>query len=136
MITVTLIQLRFQAFVPALCAVNGNREVQVLSDTLLNIVCYGTCSLCVSSAGIAENNSINHLQLTPNPVKENTLLKWNDNSNNHTVALRDVTGRIMREYKNVNGTSLQIEKANLDAGIYFVSISDGNASATVKLIFE
>ncbi|MEO8147273.1 MAG: T9SS type A sorting domain-containing protein [Bacteroidia bacterium] len=122
--------------IPALCAVNGNREVLVLSDTLLNMICYSTCSLCVSSAGIAENNSINYLQLTPNPVKDNTILKWNDNSISHSIALRDVTGRIIREYKNVNGTSLQIEKGNLDSGIYFVNISDDYSAATVKLIFE
>lgn len=124
--------------IPAICTVNSNREVQVLSDTLLNLVCYGSCTTCVSSAGIAQVSSGNRLQLSPNPAKENTTLSWSDGLTNHNVMLRDITGRIIREYKNIGGNSLQIEKANLNSGIYFATITAGtlSTSATIKLIFE
>jgi len=122
--------------VPLTCGVNTNREIQVTSDIVLPTVCFGSCVACIPN-GISENVTSSEISISPNPATNYSIVQLNNNSVSHTIYLTDVTGRVIHEYNNYNGKTLRIEKQNLEAGIYFVTIlSDANIASTVKLIFE
>ena len=119
---------------PGACSVFGNREVQVSGDTLLTIFCFGSCSACVT--GISENNLSQSITLSPNPAHNYSLLQLNNNGLN-TISITDVSGRIIKEYKNYSEKTLRIEKENFESGIYFVNVVDeNNFSETLKLILK
>ena len=121
--------------IPGICSVNSNREITVSSDTLLNLVCYGSCIACVT--GINETASLNSLHLAPNPSSGYTVLSMEANPGGANVILNDLAGRVVRQYQNVSESTLKIEKGNLNPGIYFVRL-EGNAtvSAPAKIVFE
>ncbi|MCW3084427.1 MAG: hypothetical protein JWP12_1793 [Bacteroidetes bacterium] len=120
--------------VPAGCATGTYRSVTVPHDTVLATVCFASCSACVA-AGIAENETAKTPQLFPNPANEYTTLKFNSTST-HTVYMSDVTGRIVRSYNYVTD-ELRIEKQDLNAGIYFISIQNTDKiSTSLKLIIQ
>lgn len=121
--------------VPGICSVNSNREITVTSDTLLNIVCFGSCIPCAT--GLNENNFLTGIILAPNPSSEVVIVSWKNNHAVKSVFLNDITGRIVREYKVINDQSIAIEKNNLNAGIYFIRVSDTtDETASAKIIFE
>lgn len=124
-----------EEIVPGICSVNSNREIAVASDTLLTLVCFGSCGPCLT--GIAENSIALGLSVSPNPSIAVSTIRWNQENNHQTVYLVDVTGRKIKEFKNCSGGQLGIEKGDLDAGIYFVKIAEGDhVVASTKLIFE
>lgn len=75
------------------------------------------------------------VSLFPNPAEGSTVIKFNDNATIKTVSVRDLAGRLVAEYKNVNEKNLTINTGSFDAGIYFISsVNDKNETATVKLM--
>jgi N-acetylneuraminic acid mutarotase len=63
----------------------------------------------------------------PNPVATtSTISLTNGNVTNGILEISDVTGKIIREEKNLSGNSFQLRKENLDAGIYFFTIKNEN----------
>lgn len=123
-----------EEIVPNACSVFGNREVQVSYDTLLNVVCFSSCVACVT--GINENSVSQSLSLKPNPANNYSLLQLSDDGLSHTISVTDVSGRMLREYKNYSEKTLRIEKEHLEAGIYFVNVVGEDSDKTIKLIFE
>ncbi|MBL0340793.1 MAG: T9SS type A sorting domain-containing protein [Bacteroidetes bacterium] len=121
--------------VPSACAVNGNREVAVNADVLLGVVCFASCDPCVT--GIADNDLAAKMEIFPNPAQSYSQIKIGNAAAPLTVLLQDVTGRIIREYNNVQGALLVIERGNLQSGIYFVHIKGNSVDiSTAKLVFE
>jgi alpha-amylase len=124
-----------EEIIPGICSVNSNREVTVSSDTLLNLVCFGSCNACLT--GINETAAAFTISISPNPSMDFTTLSWNNSDQMASVTLNDISGRVVREYKSVTGNTLQIEKGNLDAGIYFIQVkNDRSDASTTKLIFK
>ena len=118
------------------CAMSGVRVLNVPYDTVLSTVCYSSCSSCVAS-GIAENDLAANINMYPNPAHEYTVVKFSDNSSVHTVYVRDLTGRIIRTYANYSASELRIEKENMTAGVYFVSVENADkASTSMKLVVQ
>ncbi len=76
--------------------------------------------------------------LAPNPTTANfTISIFNNNEQDYSIALMDVTGKVLFN-NNYNGkqTSQHIETNGLAAGIYFVRITCGNTQKTEKLIIH
>jgi alpha-amylase len=121
--------------VPAGCASSGNRSITVPHDTVLEMVCFASCTSCTAT-GIAENNEKKAVTLYPNPFNSCSILKFNDQLNSHTIVLRDITGRVVRSYSNYQLPELLIGKENLSSGIYSVSVVSSEKSTSVKLIIE
>jgi hypothetical protein len=121
--------------VPFACAVSGNRSIMAPNDTVLEVVCFSSCTACTAT-GIAKNEKMINTELYPNPLNERALLKFNDQSNFHTIIMRDMTGRTIRTYNNYTGNELVIEKENLASGIYSVCITDREKSTSLKLVVE
>lgn len=85
----------------------------------------------VYNTSVAENNAV--MSLYPNPATSYTLLQVGE-MNNATVTVTDLQGRVIRSFA-VNQTSepVRIETEGFRAGMYFVTVSDGASSQTVKL---
>lgn len=123
--------------VPAGCATSGNRNFLVPHDTVLEVVCFSACYSCSAIAGISENMKMKELKLFPNPTNDFTILHFNDTDILHSVYIRDITGRIIRSYRDHNNTELRIEKETLTPGIYFVTVLNSKKnSATLKLVID
>lgn len=121
--------------VPALCSVNTNRELTVSGDIVLSEVCYEACTAC--TVGFNEVSETIGCPLSPNPTSSFSKLQINDSGVSHNILLTDVTGRTVRAYSNYTASSLIIDKANLKAGVYFVTVSKGQQIiSTSKLIIE
>lgn len=121
--------------VPAACATSGNRSLAVTHDTVLSTVCFSTCTACVTT-GIAETATSQNIQLFPNPTSDFSTLKF-DNTDAHTIYVRDITGRIVRAYINSTASELTIEKQDLTAGVYFINVVNADKTNTaLKLIIQ
>jgi hypothetical protein len=126
--------------VPLACAVNGNRQVMLNTDTILHdalehAVCFSGCSAC-ASVGINDVASGNGINIYPNPATNQftiydvrfTILK---------VELFNSLGKLVLSQQQ-NDQQQTINVSSLNPGIYFVRVSDsGDAHVTTsKLVIE
>ena len=120
--------------VPGTCATSGNRDFVVTKDTVLSVVCFSHCTAC-PPAGIHENSLSENVTLYPNPTNNFSNLEFEKNDT-RTISIINVLGSVVRIY-NFNGSSLTIEKNDLENGIYFISILNSeNIVSTKKLIIQ
>jgi hypothetical protein len=115
------------------CQQQGQRRIAASADTLLAIVCYTSCGACITATEKTDNAS--SISLTPNPSSENVRLTFSE-SEIKNITLTNINGSVLRQYPNVTAT-LDIAKAELPAGIYFIKITaaDGRLLTTKKVVF-
>lgn len=124
--------------VPSSCAVFDNREINFVNDTVLNTVCFSSCSDCINSTGIDELRYSNSVHMYPNPMSSSSILIFNDRQKNHSISIYNTLGKSVRTYSNYSESTLQIEKNELEKGIYTILITDsnGNNSTIQRLIIQ
>ncbi len=105
---------------PATCATNGNRTLNLVSDTIVTAVSFGLCFLGIDEIAITEN----YTSIAPNPSENYTILRTNDEKNLETVEISDISGKILRIYTNIKANTLQINRENLQNGLYFIKTSN------------
>ena len=122
--------------VPSSCALNNNRYFTSLSDTLMPIVCFSSCSDC-STTGIENEKKASKFQIVPNPTSSYSELTIENPENVKEIVMFDYTGRMIRKYDNVAENKIILEKNQLDAGVYLVKFSDyEKQSKTIKWVIE
>ncbi len=127
-----------QADDPANCGMNNNRFV-VVGDMAMNvdIVCFNLCGDCTTSAEDIEFN--NSIAIYPNPTSTVTNIEYNfDESNDLRIQLMNNLGQqISSELLNSaqNGVH-QMKLENLASGVYFIHITNGEASMVEKLFVD
>ena len=85
----------------------------------------------VTAYDAVNENSV-AMSLYPNPATTYTMLEVN--AQNATVTVTDLQGRVLRSFNVSNTTEpVRIETEGFNAGLYFVTVSDGNSRQTVKL---
>ena len=85
----------------------------------------------VTAYDAVNENSV-ALSLYPNPATTYTMLEVN--TQNATVTVSDLQGRVLRSFNVANTTEpVRIETEGFNAGLYFVTVSDGNSRQTMKL---
>lgn len=119
--------------VPINCAVNGNRQIKVKNDTVIDIICFADCIAC--SNGIKNRTNENSLNIYPNPSTDFMSINCN-NALIDNVLLFDVTGRLLKKYENINKPIFIFEKANLSFGLYIVKIQVDKKVFTQQIIFN
>lgn len=87
------------------------------------------------------NNEGNDWAISPNPAQTNiiitTISKLSNGSFIREVSIYDASGRLRKQQK-FNATSVQarIDISNLQAGVYFIEISNGEKAERKKLIVQ
>lgn len=91
-----------------------------------------------STNGIPNPNNEIPLSLYPNPFTDKTTLNFeNSNKANCTFILYDLRGQVVHSIDNITSNSVEIERQNLESGLYFFNLQTGNQiRATGKLIIE
>jgi Secretion system C-terminal sorting domain len=74
----------------------------------------------------------NNVKLFPNPAKGSFAI--NTDLENYNIELRDVTGKLVYNQNNINQTFFNMDIKNIEAGTYFVKISNASSSEVVKLM--
>ena len=91
------------------------------------------------STATEENNAINAVKITPNPINNDLNLKATFTNNNDVkVQIFNVLGAKMFEqnYANTVYLNTMIDCQNFTNGIYFVKINQGNSFKTLKFVKE
>lgn len=115
------------------CDVGGNRSITISADIMLSIVCFTSCNDCATSTDELVEKSL--IKIYPNPTTNVAIIQFKNNDQK-TVVMTDLNGKIVQEYNTFDST-LQIQKNNLKAGIYFVNVQYAdNSYAKEKLIFQ
>jgi hypothetical protein len=100
---------------------------------------YETIKSTLKTNVLANNDFIkNNVSIYPNPNKGEFNIKFNDLSQNYSIEIIDISGRVVFE-ENLNELS-DLEKSikidNSSTGLYFVKISSGGASYTQKILVQ
>ncbi len=87
-----------------------------------NIVTEDLWYMC---GGIAENNLNEDVVISPNPFTSLTTISFSAEQTNTTIKITDILGKEIKAI-NFTGKELIIMKGTMQAGIYFVQITDAN----------
>jgi poly(3-hydroxybutyrate) depolymerase len=90
----------------------------------------------IKTQGVGVNNILakTDVKLYPNPAKEMLTIEVNNGSKN-VITLMDLSGKTIETIQS-NKAFTHLNLSHLQAGIYFVNISNENGSITQKLIVE
>ncbi|MEO1259324.1 MAG: T9SS type A sorting domain-containing protein [Bacteroidota bacterium] len=80
----------------------------------------------------------NSLVAIPNPFDSRTVVTFsNPNLTSYDVTLLSLTGQQMRTFRNVNGTTLEIDRNGMPSGMYFLNFRNEEGKiATLKLVVK
>lgn len=89
--------------------------------------------------GIKENQkTLSSLSLFPNPANDNAVLKISSNKEQNTqMSIYTVMGSLVDKQSitlNTGENDIKLNVKNYPSGVYFVSINDGNATVTKRLV--
>lgn len=87
------------------------------------------------TAGIGENTAAN-FKMFPNPATNKVMIEGLDNETIQNISLTNAEGKLIRSYNSVNGSSMEINTADLNTGLYFVSVNHAKGTEVLKLIKE
>lgn len=91
-----------------------------------------------TTVGVHELESISNISLFPNPAKESVTINYASKTENALrIRLFDISGKevMQAEQQNSVGPNLMhLETSALEAGVYFVELSDGTSSKKIKFI--
>ncbi len=87
---------------------------------------------------VPENEDLNNFKLFPNPMSNYSILEFNNStSENHTLKIYDIQGRIVRTITNIKSNQVIIKKDNLINGLYFFQLyTNKKISIAGKLMME
>jgi uncharacterized repeat protein (TIGR01451 family) len=105
----------------------------VVTNSTLNTLVY------ILPTGINEINSLGAVLFFPNPLlNSSTLMFENPNAELFTVAVYDITGKIVSPGKQTTGNKFIIDKGKIANGIYFYKLTntESQLSKTGKFIIE
>jgi hypothetical protein len=117
------------------CTANSYRFLSVPKDTVLPVVCFGSCAACVTSSIV--EGWIPRIEIFPNPARESALVRLSNHFGDWTMQVRDSQGRMLQEIKGSGEQAIRLAQGEWRAGMYFVTVMESNGNtATQKLIFQ
>jgi hypothetical protein len=96
-----------------------------------------TITVGEDAIGFPEHIGKRNVKVTPNPFTESTVLEF-DNKNNEALILLlyDITGKVVREYKEIRGNKVIIRRKNLIAGTYYYQLKGEQGSNAGQFMVE
>jgi subtilisin-like proprotein convertase family protein len=121
---------------------NGNWLVGVrdlAEDDTGSVVSY-TLTICSQTAALSvENFGLENFSLYPNPNDGTFNIKFNSSSNNEIrIGVNDMRGRQIfnKSFSNTGFIDQSLQLDNVQAGVYLVTVEDGNRKEVKKIIVE
>jgi hypothetical protein len=87
--------------------------------------CSNTSSITKLVTGIDQYSTSNSITVYPNPFSQQTTLSLSDEVKNSTIKILSLSGATIREGR-FSGKQIIIERADLQAGTYFIQVIDNN----------
>jgi hypothetical protein len=119
--------------IPTSCAVNGRRQVVLLSDLVLDSICFSNCGFCTMT-GLSKLESLNNFTIYPNPALEEITINGLGDVKEFQVSIYDSNGKLMLDKSILNNQSINLNGVLFSQGIYVVKIRSGNQVSTKKLM--
>lgn len=134
-----LCRIHYFELTDTLICISGIKSVvnQNYEETVTSVDPFHACIIAYTGIDELVTGGV-ELRLYPNPMEESSTLQINNRFNaDISVSLIDPTGKLVRNYGNVNASQLTINKNELTAGIYFVQVMDAKRILTrEKLIIN
>lgn len=91
-----------------------------------------------NTVGISELSSGNNFKVKPNPFSVFTILAFeNPLRKTNTIKIFNFNGQIVKQYQNIQGHELKIERDEMKSGIYFFQLmNDRQLITNGKLVIE
>jgi len=86
------------------------------------------------AVGLKEEKILSVVNLYPNPGKDLIYINLNKNINDATITIADMIGRVIKTAHIKNTYQAQIYTADLQQGIYLITIKTGSEQHTSKWI--
>ncbi len=111
---------------------NINRTLTIPSSNTTLCYAWDACTAC--AAGLTEA-AINNVVVSPNPVNETATFTFALNgSNDVTITLFDLTGKVVSTTTVSNQSSAAVNTAALNAGTYIYTVKAGESTVTGKIV--
>jgi len=91
-------------------------------------------SINILSSLSVDENVINTLTIFPNPVSDKLTIKTTNNDLPDSYKIYNVLGQVIKEDFISSQSDLEINTSNYSNGLYFIKITKGNNSATLRFI--
>jgi hypothetical protein len=117
---------------------NVNREIIISSDTVVGPYFYDLCSLSTEVLSVNRITTKATMLVAPNPMGERAaIFLSNPNNEVFNMTMTNMMGQVVRTQTNINADVIEIEKADLTSGVYFVTLqNEKGAKITEKLIIQ
>jgi uncharacterized delta-60 repeat protein len=111
---------------------NGNYAVIVTENSCSDTsACYAVTDVSVDEAGFAGG-----LAVFPNPSNGQIVLSSDAALSNATVKIVSLTGQVISEQNNLDGTRFTFDISAEAAGVYFIEVTGNGMVARMKLVKE
>lgn len=123
--------------------INGVWKLKVLDPYnedggAINSWSLNVCSLSQAVLGVVDN-SLSNFVLYPNPNKGNFTVQFDSTSSNEIgISVHDMRGRLIlnNTYNNTGLFSQNIELVNVQAGVYLVTVQDGDKKVIKRIVID
>ena len=97
---------------------------------------YINCAIDISTLQSTNTVQLAQPKIQPNPFNSMATISFN-NPDNDLFSLRiiDKNGRLIKEFHNIQGSSVEINRNNLPSGLHFVELS-GKSTSVTKILIE
>lgn len=85
------------------------------------------------------DNSLTNFTLFPNPNKGNFTVQFDSSSNNDiAISVHDMRGRLIlnNKYSNTGLISQNVQLDTIQAGVYLVTVQDGDRKVVKRIVIE
>jgi len=107
--------------VPSNCASNGLRQANVLTDTIIQTVCFASCNAC-SFTAVNNNANTSNITIAPNPTKDFATINFADAATQHSIYLYDARGKLIKLEEVFEANNYTLNCKNLVSGIYEIVV--------------
>lgn len=91
--------------------------------------------MITATIGQKEQQLVQEVKVFPNPTKDQFVVQVGNEYENASIQIADISGRIVSSTK-LDGTTKTVATQHWAPGVYFITITNGNAIVTERLIVE
>jgi len=108
----------------------------VVNDNAQNVFVYKLDNNAGTAAEIGKTAVPLDLTVSPNPFRSRTCVSFSNPGRNAEVSIHDVSGRLVKSFKNVETSFVMFDGGNLTNGLYILKVRIGNESTMRKVLVQ